>query len=67
MAAAGGGSEEQLEGIVGSGALRAPFWGRGWTEDDVEDEITEWERWVDVRDVEDVEVCDRARRLAQSI
>ena len=48
--------EEHQRPIVGSGALRAPFWGRGWSKDDVEDEIAEWESWVDVRDVEGVEV-----------
>lgn len=40
-----------------AGALRAPFWGRGWSKDDVDDEIAEWESWVDVRGVAGVEVC----------
>ena len=43
---------------LGSGELSAPLWGRGWSADDVEDEISEWGAWIDVRDVEGVEVSE---------
>lgn len=55
-AAAAAVEEEQREARPGAGALRAPFWGRGWSKDDVDDEIAEWESWIDVRDVAGVEV-----------
>ena len=48
--------EEQRAARPGAGPLRAPFWGRGWSKDDVDDEIAEWESWVDVREVAGVEV-----------
>lgn len=48
--------EQQRAATPGPGALRAPFWGKGWSKDDVDDEIAEWESWVDVRKVAGVEV-----------
>ncbi|CAM9461412.1 unnamed protein product, partial [Ectocarpus fasciculatus] len=59
----GSGSEGGLKAVagpLGSGELRTPYWGRGWTEDDVEDEIAEWERWVDVRQIDGVEEVAKA-------
>ncbi|CAB1118329.1 unnamed protein product [Ectocarpus sp. CCAP 1310/34] len=59
----GGGLEglpKAVAGPLGSGELRTPYWGRGWTEDDVEDEIAEWERWVDVRQINGVEEVAKA-------
>lgn len=38
------------------GELRAPFWGKEWSAEEVEDELEEWEPWLDVRDLDGVEV-----------
>ncbi|CBJ33588.1 conserved unknown protein [Ectocarpus siliculosus] len=54
------GRPKVVAGPLGSGELRTPYWGRGWTEDDVEDEIAEWERWVDVRQINGVEEVAQA-------
>lgn len=35
----------------------APFWGKHWSEEEVEDDLEEWEPWVDVRPLEGLEVC----------
>lgn len=35
----------------------APFWGKGWSEEEVEDELEEWVPWVDVRPLTRLEVC----------
>lgn len=34
----------------------APFWGKGWSEEEVEDELEEWVPWVDVRPLTRLEV-----------
>ncbi|CAN0263452.1 unnamed protein product, partial [Scytosiphon promiscuus] len=52
-----------VAGSAGSGVerqLQAPFWGRGWSKDDIDDEIAEWEAWVDVRDVDSLEEIAQA-------
>lgn len=56
-----GGNEALAEGgILGSkqsdAPLRVPFWGKGWSMDEVEDDLEEWEPWLDIRDLEGVEV-----------
>lgn len=45
-----------LEQSTCDDALVAPFWGSGWTEDAVEDELGEWEPWIEVRPLRGVEV-----------
>lgn len=54
--------EEIRRGTTGAmtlfGEPRAPFWGREWSTEDVEDELEEWESWVQSRPLENVEVCE---------
>lgn len=36
--------------------LRTPFWGKQWSSEDIEDELEEWESFVDFRELEDLQV-----------
>lgn len=36
--------------------LSAPFWGKEWSTEEIEDELEEWKHWLEVRDLEGVEV-----------
>lgn len=38
------------------GELSAPFWGKEWSTEEIKDELEEWEHWLEVRDLEGVEV-----------
>lgn len=52
-----GGSEGGGGGVDGvERGLRAPFWGKSWSSEEVEDELAEWAPWLDVRDLDGVEV-----------
>lgn len=43
--------------------LPVPFWGKDWTVEDVEDELGEWEPWLDVRPLQGFEVsCGKVLR-----
>ena len=48
--------EEGKEQLPLERALSAPFWGKEWSTEEIEDELEEWKPWLEVRDLEGVEV-----------
>lgn len=52
----GGGGSEGADGGGVERGLRAPFWGKSWTSEEVDDELAEWAPWLEVRDLDGVEV-----------